>query len=92
MLGDKAYDADPILSDLASKDINPVIPSKRNRKAQRIIDGYIYSLRDLVERYFSKLKHSRRFATRYDKTADSFLGFVLIASIRLWLKHFVHTA
>ncbi|HEV7344285.1 MAG TPA: IS5/IS1182 family transposase, partial [Devosia sp.] len=46
----------------------------------------------LVERCFSKLKHSRRLATRYDKTADSFLGFVLVASIRLWIRHFVHTA
>lgn len=44
-----------------------------------------------VERCFSKLEHSRRIATRYDKTADSFLGFVLIASIRLWIRHFVHT-
>jgi transposase len=52
----------------------------------------MYSLRNLVERCFSKLKHSRRLATRYDKTADSFLGFVHVASIRLWIRHFVHTA
>ena len=38
-----------------------------------------------------QLKHSRRLATRYDKTADSFLGFVVVASIRLWIRHFVHT-
>ncbi|MBI5941680.1 MAG: transposase, partial [Caulobacterales bacterium] len=44
----------------------------------------------IVERCFSKLKHSRRLATRYDKTANSFLGFVLVASIRLWVRHFVH--
>jgi len=49
-------------------------------------------LRNLVERCFSKLKHSRRLATRYDKTADSFLGFVLIASIRLCIRHFVDRA
>jgi transposase len=36
------------------------------------------------------LKHSRRLATRYDKTADSYLGFVLIASARLWVTHFVN--
>ena len=39
-----------------------------------------------------QLKHSRRLATRYDKTADCFLGFVLVTSIRLWIRHFVHTA
>jgi transposase len=91
MLGDKGYDADRILSDLEANNITAVIPLKRNRKIQPIIDGHIYALRNLVERCFSKLKHSRRLATRYDKTADSFLGFVLIASIRLWVRHFVHT-
>jgi len=91
MLGDKGYDADSILSDLEANNITAVIPPKRNRKIQPIIDGHIYALRNLVERCFSKLKHSRRLATRYDKTADSFLGFVLIASIRLWVRHFVHT-
>lgn len=89
LLGDKGYDADVILNDLESRNIASVIPAKRNRKAQPIIDGHIYALRNLVERCFSKLKHSRRLATRYDKTADSYLGFVLIACIRLWVRHFV---
>ena len=55
-----------------------------------MIDGCLYALRNLVERCFSKLKHSRRLATRYDKTADSYLGFVLVASARLWVRHFVN--
>ena len=46
----------------------------------------------LIERCFNKLKHSRRLATRYDKTTESYLGFVLIASARLWCRHFVNTA
>jgi transposase len=92
LLADKGYDADFIRDDLAARGVATVIPAKRNRKVQPVIDGHIYALRNRVERCFSKLKHSRRLATRYDKTADSFLGFVLLASIRLWLKHFVHTA
>ena len=92
MLGDKGYDADLILNDLKSKAIEAVIPPKRNRKVQPVIDGHIYALRNLVERCFSKLKHSRRLATRYDKTADNFLGFVPLASIRLWVRHFVDRA
>lgn len=91
LLADKGYDADFILADLEARGVAAVIPAKRNRKVQPVIDGHIYSLRNLVERCFSKLKHSRRLATRYDKTADSFLGFVLVASVRLWIKHFVHT-
>ncbi len=91
LLADKGYDADFILADLKDRGIAAVIPAKRNRKIQPVIDGNIYALRNLVERCFSKLKHSRRLATRYDKTADSFLGFILIVSIRLWVRHFVHT-
>ena len=90
LLGDKGYDADAILADLEAKDIAAVIPPKRNRKVQPVIDGHSTPLRNLVERCFSKLKHSRRLATRYDKTADSYLGFVLVASIRLWVRHFVN--
>src|SRR5271156_6383867 len=90
LLGDKGYDADAILADLEGRGIAAVIPPKRNRKVQPIIDGHLYALRNLVERCFSKLKHSRRLATRYDKTADSYLGFILVASTRLWVRHFVN--
>ncbi|MCS6758401.1 MAG: transposase [Candidatus Devosia euplotis] len=90
LLADKRYDADFILAGLKAR-VVAVIPAKRNRKIQPVIDGRIYALRSLVERCFSKLKHSRRLATRYDKTGDSFLGFVLVASIRLWVRQFVHT-
>ena len=90
LMSDKGYDADAILADLEDRGIAAVIPPKRNRKIQPVIDGHLYALRNLVERCFSKLKHSRRLATRYDKTADSYLGFILVASIRLWVRHFVN--
>ena len=90
LLGDKGYDADAILADLEDRGVAAIIPPKRNRTVQRDIDGHLYALRNLVERCFSKLKHSRRMATRYDKTADSYLGFILVASIRLWVRHFVN--
>jgi transposase len=48
-----------------------------------------YRWRNLVERLFSKLKNWRRVATRYDKTKEAYLGFVALASIKLWLP-FVH--
>ncbi len=53
--------------------------------------NYIYALRNRIERCFNKLKNSRRLATRYDKTAESYLGFVNLAAIRLWIRHFVNT-
>jgi len=50
------------------------------------VDHSLYSLRSLVERCLNKLKSARRIATRYDKTAESFLGFKDITSIRLWAR------
>jgi transposase len=67
-----------------------VIPTKRNRKVQIATDGFIYALRNRIERGINRLKNSRRVATRYDKTATSFLGFVQLSSIRIWLRHFVN--
>jgi transposase len=88
LLADKGYDADAIRAALEADGITAVIPGKRNRKVQPDIDGNIYALRNQVERCFSKLKHSRRLATRYDKTASSFLGFVLLSAITLWVRYF----
>jgi transposase len=92
LIADKGYDSDAIRDDLAERHVEAVIPFRRNRKVQPPIDGYIYALRNLIERCFSKLKHSRRLATRYDKTSESYPGFVLIASARMWCRHFVNTA
>ena len=90
MLGDKGYDSDTIRSDLERRGIDPVIPTKSNRKVQRTIDKATYAMRNRIERFFNKIKYSRRVATRYDKLASSFLGFVQLATIRCWIR-FVHT-
>jgi transposase len=59
----------------------------KSRKKRIGLDPSLYRLRNLVERCFSKLKNTRRVSIRYDKTAESFLGFICITSIRLWLRH-----
>lgn len=64
-----------------------MIPMRKSRKLQFAVDRRLYKLRNLLERCFNKLKNARRVATRYDKTAKSFLGFIDITSIRLWLRH-----
>ncbi len=87
LLADKGYDADSIRDDMRSRNIQPVIPMRRSRKKPVGVDRPLYRLRNLVERCFNKLKNARRVATRYDKTAESFLGFVDITSVRLWLRH-----
>ncbi len=91
MIGDKGYDSDAIRDDLEERGADPVIPTKANRKVQRPVDRKTYRLRNRIERFFNKLKNSRRVATRYDKLASSFLGFVQLATIRIWIR-FVHAA
>ena len=92
LLADRGYDADAIREDIEDRGGTPVIPTKRNRLVQIEIDGAVYALRNRIERCFNRLKNARRFATRYDKLAETFAGFVHLVSIRLWLRHFVNAA
>lgn len=84
-IGDKAYDADEVIKAIEAKGMNAVIPPKSNRKNPRKIDFHLYKERHLVENFFCRLKQFRRVATRYEKTARNFLGFVLVVSIKVWL-------
>lgn len=91
LLADKGYDAAAIREELARAEVEAVIPPKSNRRNPAPYDPVKYRLRNLVERLFNKLKNWRRIATRYDKTKESYLGFVALASIKLWIP-FVHDA
>ena len=86
LLADKAYDADSLIDTLNRRAIAPVIPSKANRKVQRACDFALYCERNLVERFFNKLKQYRSIATRYDKTARNFLGAIHLAAAVIWLN------
>jgi transposase len=90
VLADRGYDSDRIRKTLEKTGAATVIPTRRNRKVQIPVDGHIYALRNRIERCFNKLKNARRLATRYDKTAASYLGFVHIAAIRIWMHAFVN--
>ena len=63
----------------------------RTRKIQRSVSAGLYRERNLIERFFNKLKHFRRIATRFDKLARNFLAAVLLASTRLWLRAYEST-
>ncbi len=56
------------------------------------VDAAIYALRNMVEHCFNKLKNARRLATRYDKTTSSYLSFIHIVSIHLWMRDFVNAS
>ena len=86
LLADKAYDADALIQTLEERGITPVIPSKANRVTPRQTDFALYRERNLVERFFNKLKHFRAIATRYDKTARNFLAAVKLVAITFLLN------
>ena len=87
MLADRSYDDDELRRYIVAQGAEPVIPGRRNRRAPIAYDRVLYRERNLVERSIGWLKQSRRMATRYEKTAASYLGFVLFAAARHWLRN-----
>lgn len=85
VIADKGYDSDAFVAFVEAREAEAVIPSRRNRKAQREIDRNLYKDRNKIERFFNRLKHYRRIATRYEKTARNYLSFVYLASAMVWL-------
>jgi transposase len=86
VIADKGYDSDAFVETLEARDITPVIPPKANRKEIRDCDFALYCERNLVERFFNKIKHYRAIATRFDKLANTFLAGVLLVCVVLWLN------
>ena len=85
VIGDKGYDSNAFVTFIEARKAEAVIPSRKNRKEQREIDENLYKDRNKVERFFNRIKHYRRIATRYDKTARNYLSFVYLASTMIWL-------
>ena len=85
-IADKGYDANHLHEKITEQGGEIVIPPKRNRKVQRPYDTDLYKERNLIERFFNKLKQFRRVATRYDKLLVNFMAFVKIAAIAIWLR------
>lgn len=86
VLADRAYDADRLMDAVLDAGAKPVIPPRRHRKHQHAYDKALYKERNVIERFFNKLKQFRRVATRYDKLLVNFMGFVKIAAIAIWLR------
>ena len=85
-LADKGYDSDALVATLQERGITPVIPSKANRREPRKTDFALYRERNLVERFFCKIRQYRAISTRYDKFANTFLATVALVCVLLWLN------
>jgi transposase len=85
VFADKAYDSDAILAQLVEMGVISVIPPRANRLNPQEFDSEHYKNRNLIERFFCRIKQFRRVATRYDKLVSRFDSFIALASAFIWL-------
>jgi len=86
LLADKGYDANALRAAVSTQDAWANIPPKTNRKDPICFSPYLYKARNLIERFFNKIKHYRRIATRYDKLAENYLAALKLVAVRIWLR------
>lgn len=86
LLADRAYDSDALRQLLADRGAWANVKPMPNRKRIPAFSAFLYKDRNLVERFFNKLKHFRGVATRYDKLAENYLAGVKLASARIWMR------
>jgi transposase len=86
VLADKAYDSNALRSLIADIGAEAVIPCNPTRRCKIPYDFAAYKVRNTIERCFNKLKHFRRIATRFDRRAVHYLGFLQIAAALLWMR------
>ena len=85
-VADKGDDSNELVARIERGGAEAVIPPKTNRKGPRAYDEHLYKERNKVERFINLIKQYRRVATRYEKTARNFLGFLHLASILVLLR------
>ncbi len=86
LLADRAYDSDAMRQSLAARGAWANVKPMPGRKTAPAFSAFLYRYRNLVERFFNKLKNFRAVATRYDKRADNYLASVKLASARIWMR------
>jgi transposase len=86
VLADKAYDSNALRAIIAGIGATAVIPSNRTRRIIIPHDAVVYKHRNRIERCFCRLKHFRRFATRYDRRTIHLTGFIHLAAAMVWMR------
>lgn len=88
VLADKAYDADWLRRRIEAAGAAPNIPSVVHRKQKACFSRVLYKGRNRIERFFNRIKHFRRIATRYEKRASNYLAMLKLAAAQVWLRHY----
>lgn len=86
VVGDRAYDSNEFASHLERLALEVVVPSRSTRVVPRSINTEVYRRRNVIERWFGRLKQLRRIATRYDKTERSYRGFIALGATQVALS------
>lgn len=87
IVADKAYGSEAIRQTIADEGALAVIPSKSNAKNPVDHDKPLYRMRNIVERFFCRLKDMRRLATRYERSARNYMSFIYLFAARLWISN-----
>ena len=90
-MADRGYFGRAVTEAIEASGATAHIPSQSNVRIVRSVDPDLYRNRNLIERFFNRIKQFRGIATRYNKLARNFLTAVLLASTRLWLKYYEST-
>jgi len=86
LLADRAYDSNALRETLAARGARANVRAMPQRLNPPAFSKRLYRERNLVERFFNKLKQFRAVATRYDKRDDNYLACVKLASVRIWMR------
>jgi transposase len=86
VLADKGYDGQRAMDAITRCGATPVVPRRKTTASRRLLDTQLYKDRNLIERYFNKIKHFRRIATRYDKLARNYAAFIYCVAAIKWIK------
>jgi transposase len=90
LIGDRAYDSDPLDKALAEEGIEMIAPHRNNRRKPKTQDGRKlrrYKRRWKIERLFAWLHNFRRLVVRYERRVENYLGFVKLGCIVILLRH-----
>jgi transposase len=86
LLADRAYDSDGLRQTLANRGAWANVKPMPGRINLPVFSPYLYRFRNLVERFFNKLKHFRAIATRFEKHDANYLALVKLAAARIWMR------
>lgn len=85
-MADKAYDAQRAADAISASGAVPVIPNRISATTRRPFNADLYKKRNCIERFFNRIKHFRRIATRYDKLARNYKSLFALVAATFWIK------